>query len=231
MSLRICVIYIFHFSPISGHPGQTRMYQRISRVYYWPQMLADLKNTIRECISCAKNRVWLIKKPHPMQLFPASCPPESVAVDILGSIPKIQRGYRFILVILKPFHKTHLSGSPPPHFRLRYRSVIHIALDIQIRLPKYISHLQWPPILSTVLPKSMRDPRGHELFHNNIPYAIQRTGRTIQQTTPQNSPMSRKLKPGGMVSLRLRPVLRVKPGRSPVNRHSTLRPLLEPSSP
>lgn len=60
-------------------------------------MASNDKNTVRECASCEKNRVRLIKWAHPIQLFPATRARESIVADILGPIPEIQHGFQFIL--------------------------------------------------------------------------------------------------------------------------------------
>ena len=80
-----------------GHPGQSRMFQRLRRTYYWPQTAADTVSTVRECTQCSKNRFRLIRQVNPMRLFPPTKPLECVAIDILGPIPTskcgtVQRG-------------------------------------------------------------------------------------------------------------------------------------------
>ena len=103
--LRPRLLRLAHHSPLAGHPGQTRLHHRLSRSYYWPQMAADVATTVRECSACAKNRLRLIRNTSPMLLFPATNPLESVAIDILGPLPKSKRGFRFILVIADRFTK------------------------------------------------------------------------------------------------------------------------------
>lgn len=105
LSLRARVLRLAHHSPLAGHPGQTRLHKRVRRSYYWPQMAADVAATVRNCVSCAKNRLRLSKQANPMQLFPAETPLESVAIDILGPLPKSKRKYEFILVIADRFTK------------------------------------------------------------------------------------------------------------------------------
>lgn len=104
-SLRARVCRLAHHSVQGAHPGQTKLHRHLSRVYYWPKMAADAYATVRQCVACAKNRLRLIKKSSPMQLFPATKPLENVAIDILGPLPKSKRGYLFILVITDRFTK------------------------------------------------------------------------------------------------------------------------------
>ena len=68
-------------------------------------MAADTCKTIRNCTICAKNRVKLRKRTHPHQIFPATRPVESVAIDILGLLKKTKKGHRFLLVMSGRFYK------------------------------------------------------------------------------------------------------------------------------
>lgn len=104
-TLRHRVLRLAHYHLLAGHPGQSRLHKRLRRTYYWPQMAADTATTVRECVSCSKNRIRLIKQVNPMRLFPPSEPLESVAMDILGPLPKSKSGSQFILVITDRFSK------------------------------------------------------------------------------------------------------------------------------
>lgn len=68
-------------------------------------MAADIIQTVRTCQHCAKNRIRLIKRSNPMKLFPATEPLESVAMDLLGPLPKTKKGNQYILVITDRFTK------------------------------------------------------------------------------------------------------------------------------
>ena len=68
-------------------------------------MAADIYKTIRNCTNCAKNRVKLRKRTHPLRIFPATRPLESLAIDILGPLTKTKKGHRFLLVMSDRFSK------------------------------------------------------------------------------------------------------------------------------
>ena len=85
------------------------MCRHIRETYYWPQMAADVYKTIRNCTTCAKNRVKLRKRTHQLLIFPAISPLESLAIDILGPLTKTKKGNPFLLVISDRFSKlTHV---------------------------------------------------------------------------------------------------------------------------
>ena len=68
-------------------------------------MALDCFNTVRNCISCVKRRIKLRKHDSFMTLFPARCPREHVAIDILGPLPRTRSGYMYIVVITDRYSK------------------------------------------------------------------------------------------------------------------------------
>ena len=81
------------------------MYHHVRSAYYCTQMAADIYRTVRTCNACAKNRVKLRKRTHPLRLFPAQRPLESFSIDILGPLTKTKKGNRFLFVITDRFTK------------------------------------------------------------------------------------------------------------------------------
>ena len=104
-TLRPRVLNFAHHTILAGHPGQTRKHRHIRETYYWPLMAADIYKNIRNCTTCAKNRVKLRKRAHPLRIFPATRPLEFLAIDILGSLTKTKKGHRFLLVMSERFSK------------------------------------------------------------------------------------------------------------------------------
>ena len=104
-TLRPRVLQLAHHAKLAGHPGQTSMYYNVRRTNYWPHMAADIFATVRNCTTCAKNRLKLGKRTNPLKLFPATKPLASLCIDILGTLSKSKRGYVFLLVIIDRFKK------------------------------------------------------------------------------------------------------------------------------
>ena len=104
-TLRPRALSLMHFTPMGGHPGQTRMYATMRRVFYWPHMAADVLATVRDCASCARERLKQRKRKEPLQTFIAPGPLEDVAIDLLGPFSTTKQGYKSILVITDRFSK------------------------------------------------------------------------------------------------------------------------------
>lgn len=104
-TLRQRVLLLSHYPRMAGHPGGSRMYQTLRRTFYWPSMGLDVYNTVRQCVSCAKERISLRKHSSLLKLFPATRPLEFVSIDILGPLPRSSGGHRYLLVITDRYTK------------------------------------------------------------------------------------------------------------------------------
>lgn len=98
--LRLC-----RHPAIAGHPGQNRMYQALSKRYYWPHVAADVAYNLRGCNTCAMNRVKHRKHLNCLRFFPATQPLESLSIDMLSPLSKTKGGKRFLLVVTDRFTK------------------------------------------------------------------------------------------------------------------------------
>nr|GEW21859.1 reverse transcriptase domain-containing protein [Tanacetum cinerariifolium] len=52
--LRTVIIYESHKSKNSIHPGSSKMYQDMKKLYWWPNMKANIAAYISKCLTCAK---------------------------------------------------------------------------------------------------------------------------------------------------------------------------------
>nr|GEX50486.1 putative reverse transcriptase domain-containing protein [Tanacetum cinerariifolium] len=52
--LRDLIMYESHKSKYSIHPGSTKMYQDLMKMYWWPNMKADIATYVSQCLTCAK---------------------------------------------------------------------------------------------------------------------------------------------------------------------------------
>ena len=104
-TLRARLLRLCHNPAIAGHPGQNCMCSAFRREYYWPQLTADVALTVRGFRTCGMNRVKLRKHLNRFRFFPETRLLESLAVNILGLLPKTKAGKRFLLVITDRFTK------------------------------------------------------------------------------------------------------------------------------
>ena len=94
-------IHNHHNTPTYGHPGINKMYQLMSRRYWWPNMQQDVMNYVKGCTECQRNKIntWPTKAPL-QPIFPQreAMPFETVALDFITKLP-LSQGYDSILTV------------------------------------------------------------------------------------------------------------------------------------
>nr|GEY08779.1 putative reverse transcriptase domain-containing protein [Tanacetum cinerariifolium] len=55
--LRTVIMHESHKSKYSIHPGSDKMYQEMKKLYWWPNMKADIATYVSKCLTCAKVKV------------------------------------------------------------------------------------------------------------------------------------------------------------------------------
>jgi transposase InsO family protein len=98
------LLLLFHDSPVSGHPGQARSLELVSRSYYWPGMKAWVNRYVEHCDTCQRIRPAK-QAPLPLQTLEVpTCPFSIISYDMIVKLPK-SSGYDSILVVIDSFTK------------------------------------------------------------------------------------------------------------------------------
>nr|GEX37018.1 reverse transcriptase domain-containing protein [Tanacetum cinerariifolium] len=101
---------IMHESPKSKYsicPGSEKMYQDIKKLYWWPNMKANIATYVSKCLTCAK-----VKAEHqrPSGLLVQPKIPEwkwdNITMDFVTKFPKSSQGYDTIWVIVDRLTKS-----------------------------------------------------------------------------------------------------------------------------
>ncbi|GJV03186.1 putative reverse transcriptase domain-containing protein [Tanacetum coccineum] len=88
--LRSVIMHESHKSKYSIHPGSEKMYQDVKKLFWWPNMKADIATDVSKCLTCARVKVQNIKGPRI-----ASLPeiPEwkwdNITMDFITKLPRI----------------------------------------------------------------------------------------------------------------------------------------------
>ncbi|GJS32832.1 putative reverse transcriptase domain-containing protein [Tanacetum coccineum] len=99
--LRSVIMYESHKSKYSIYPGSEKMYQNMKKLYWWPNMKANIATYVSKCLTCAK-----VKAEHqrPSGLLVQPARPEwkwdNITIDFITKLPKSSQGFDTIWVIV-----------------------------------------------------------------------------------------------------------------------------------
>ena len=100
-SLRLQALHLVHDSPLSGHMGRDRTWQRARDNFWWPSMKDDVTAHITQCEVCGINK--RTKKPGRAPLQYTEIPEwanDQVQIDFVGPFPRSgQHSCRYVLHI------------------------------------------------------------------------------------------------------------------------------------
>ena len=109
------IISEFHNSPMGGHSGETKTYQRLAAELYWVGMRRDVAAYVRECAVCQQHKYLattpaglLQPLPLPVQVW------DELTMDFIEGLPKSE-GVDSILVVVDRLSKyAHFIGLKHP---------------------------------------------------------------------------------------------------------------------
>ncbi|GJW01907.1 putative reverse transcriptase domain-containing protein, partial [Tanacetum coccineum] len=100
--LRTVIMHESHKSKYSIHPGSDKMYQDMKKLYWWPNMKADIATYVNKCLTCAKVKAEH-QRPSGMLVQPKI--PEwkwdNITMDFVTKLPKTSQGYDTIWIVPK----------------------------------------------------------------------------------------------------------------------------------
>ncbi|GJU19649.1 putative reverse transcriptase domain-containing protein [Tanacetum coccineum] len=105
--LRTVIMHESHKSKYSIHPGFDKMYQDMKKLYWWPNIKADIATYVSKCLTCAK-----VKAEHQspsgllVQLEIPQWKWDNITMDFITKLPKSSQGYDTIWVIFNRITKS-----------------------------------------------------------------------------------------------------------------------------
>ncbi|GJZ17685.1 putative reverse transcriptase domain-containing protein [Tanacetum coccineum] len=105
--LRMVIMHESHKSKYFIHPGSDKMYQDMKKLYWWPNMKADIATYVSKCLTCAKVTA---EHQRPSRLLVQPKIPEwkwdNITMDFVTKLPKSSQGYDTIWVIVDRLTKS-----------------------------------------------------------------------------------------------------------------------------
>ncbi|WVZ76186.1 hypothetical protein U9M48_024178 [Paspalum notatum var. saurae] len=107
MELRKKILEEAHKSVLAMHPGSNKMYQDLKQRFWWTRMKREIAKYVSECHVCKRVKADHLK-PAGM-LHPLNIPAwkwEDIHMDFVVGLPRTQKGYDSIWVIIDRFTKS-----------------------------------------------------------------------------------------------------------------------------
>ncbi|GJQ96425.1 putative reverse transcriptase domain-containing protein [Tanacetum coccineum] len=105
--LRTVIMHESHKSNYSIYPGSEKMYQDMKKLYWWPNMKANIATYVSKCLTCAKVKV---EHQRPSGLLVQPDIPQwkwdNITMDFVMKLPKSSQGYNTIWVIVDRLTKS-----------------------------------------------------------------------------------------------------------------------------
>lgn len=98
--LRLQLLETAHSSAESGHPGRNKLYELLSRDYFWPSLRKAVKQYVANCHSCLRAKTS--RKRYQGHLKPLPLPIQrwrDISMDFIGPLPE-SNGHNAILVVI-----------------------------------------------------------------------------------------------------------------------------------
>ncbi len=99
--MRKSVFEEIHDSPLGGHLGFEKCYQKVVKRFYWKHMTKDIKHWIKQCTLCQ-----MVSIPQHQEdigfihSIPVLEPWHTIGMDIVGPFPVSKSGNKYILTIV-----------------------------------------------------------------------------------------------------------------------------------
>ncbi|GJW99837.1 putative reverse transcriptase domain-containing protein, partial [Tanacetum coccineum] len=105
--MRSLIMHQSHKSKYSIHPGSDKMYHDMKRLYWWPNMKANITTYVSKCLTCAKVKAEH-QKPSGLLVQP-DLPEwkwEKITMDFVIKLPRTAAGFDMIWVIVDRLTKS-----------------------------------------------------------------------------------------------------------------------------
>ncbi|GKB22812.1 putative nucleotidyltransferase, ribonuclease H [Tanacetum coccineum] len=106
-NLRELIMNESHKSRYSVHPGSDKMYQDLKKLYWWPNMKAEIATYVNKCLTCAKVKAEY-QKPSGLLVQPVISvwKWENITMDFITKLPKKSSSQDTIWVIVDQLTKS-----------------------------------------------------------------------------------------------------------------------------
>ncbi|MBJ5510257.1 hypothetical protein JGG51_24020 [Salmonella enterica subsp. enterica serovar Meleagridis] len=95
--------------------------EKVKERFYWLRCRSDVENWCRRCDTCASRKGPKTRSRGRLQVYNVGAPFGRIAVDVMGPLPRTEKGNRYVLVVMDCFTNC------PEVFPMENQEVITIA--------------------------------------------------------------------------------------------------------
>lgn len=107
--MRLPTIFRKLGKPTTGHFGDSKIFSRISEIYYWPVMRKSIYNYVRKCSICAASKSENLPQATLMgSNRNINFPFQLISTDLLGPYQRSKSKNEYVLVVVDWFTKFEL---------------------------------------------------------------------------------------------------------------------------
>jgi len=107
-SLKLKVTYQYHDAKVAGYFGQDKTLELMKRDYYWPNMEDWVRNYVRTCDACQRNKTIRYKKHGKLVPLPIPYQPwEQISMDLITDLSNA-KGYNQCWVVVIGLPRWHI---------------------------------------------------------------------------------------------------------------------------
>ncbi|GKC61155.1 putative reverse transcriptase domain-containing protein [Tanacetum coccineum] len=151
--LRTLIMHESHKSKYSIHPGSDKTYQDLKKLYWWPNMKAEIATYISKCLTCARVKAECQK---PSGLLVQPMIPvwkwENITMDFITKLPKTSSGQDVIWIKkhIQAARDRHKSNADRRRKPLEFEVEDKVMLKILAKVGTLTYRLELPEQLSRV---------------------------------------------------------------------------------
>nr|GEU62986.1 hypothetical protein [Tanacetum cinerariifolium] len=197
--LRDLIMFESHKSKYSIHPGSDKMYHDLKKLYWWPNMKADIATYFSKCLTCAKVKAEH-QKPSGLHQQPEilAWKWERITMDFITKLPRTPSGYDSIWVIVDRL--TKFAHFIPVNEKFKMERLTHLYLKEIIcrhEVPVSIISHRDPRFASPVCWSEVGDAQitGPEMIREMIEMIVQIKNRLLAARSRQKSYADVRRKP------------------------------------
>lgn len=98
--IQATILQEMHCTPVGGHRGVTKTYNRIRQHYHWENLKTDVQRYIQQCLQCQLKKLVRVKTKQPMVITDTlGWAFDKIAMDIVGPLPRTEAGNEYILTM------------------------------------------------------------------------------------------------------------------------------------